>query len=149
MRPTPFVRRSRSQPSLNVAPLLDVVFLLLIFFLLTSTLVNSYMDLDLPDARSVEARAPAPLTVSLDSSGRLLLNGQPTSMERLAEDLGPLLARDPERSVNLEGDEGVLLGDFVRVLDILRIAGVQNLLMAAEVPAPRPAAMESSGAGEP
>jgi biopolymer transport protein ExbD len=115
---------------LNLAPMIDVVFLLLIFFMVATTFasVEEQLDLDLPVAESGEAAEAAPqeLVVDVDRSGNLFHAGAAIDERELAALLERTARSDPGTPVTVRGDERAVLGRIVAVLDLCRLAGLTN-----------------------
>ena len=131
-------RQRRSSLSIELSPLIDCVFLLLIFFMLSSTLLSPAITLDLPDAGlSGEVRSPE-ILVTVTDEGRCLVNGTESSLESLSETFRPLLARSKNRVVTYQGDASSRHAVFVRVLDAARAAGARHVDVAHELPADAP-----------
>lgn len=121
-------RRKRSL-ILNVTSLIDVLFLLLIFFMISTTFLSApAIKLELPEAKHAETVRQAPLVVHVDREGRVYLNDEPMEIALLGEALRQRMAGDPEKSVVLKADSRVLHGKVVEVLDILKGAGVRKLV---------------------
>ena len=74
-----FVRPKKVRLSLDMAPLIDIVFQLLIFFMLTSTFLNPAIQLKLPKAIQADARQMEKIVVSVDGKGDIFVNTQPVS----------------------------------------------------------------------
>ncbi len=126
-----FEGRSRIKSHLDMAPLIDVVFLLLVFFMLTSTfLVPEAIELELPESQTAEAREQTPIVVASDAQGRLYLNDQPVELAQLAEALRPLLADDPQQTVTLRSDQQTPLARLLKIMDQIRAAGGSNIALA-------------------
>ncbi|NOY72491.1 MAG: biopolymer transporter ExbD, partial [Gammaproteobacteria bacterium] len=88
-----FEGRARIHSHLDIAPLIDIVFLLLVFFMLTSTfLVPEAIELELPESSSAAVTEITPITVALNASGELTLNGKPIQLEALRLAIKPLIA---------------------------------------------------------
>ncbi len=125
----------RRQVSLNIelSPLIDCVFLLLIFFMLSSTLLAPAIDLKLPEAGSSGAVVAPEIVVTITRQQRCLLNGSEVSLQSLRERLGPLLSRSKRKVVTYRGDAGSTHGTFVRVLDAARAAGADHVDVAHDL----------------
>lgn len=125
------VERSRRR-LISLTPLIDVVLILLVFFMLASNFNRwQVIVLDTPPPPAVstgEARGAVLLRVHGD--GRLDLNGLPVNSETLERRLGELLQRDPEQPVLVQPGRGVDLQDLVSVLDRLHRLGVAQLGVA-------------------
>ena len=129
-----FSKRRRVETSLNVAPLVDIVFLLLIFFLLTSTFMQPGIELTLPEARNSETQESEETVVQITKEGGLYLDAQPVSWEDLKTRLRNRMAAEPERTVIVKADKDVPFGFFVRVMDLSREVGALNLTISTTIP---------------
>lgn len=128
-----FEGRARIRTHLEMAPLIDVVFLLLIFFLLTTTfMVEEAVDLRLPRAETGETVDPSVLEVVLTRDGRLTFNGEPVTLEELEAAMTEPLQSDPEQAVILKVDSEVAVQRMLEILDRIRSAGGRNLALATE-----------------
>lgn len=129
--------RDRREPiELNITPLIDIVFLLLIFFLLTSHFFTEQgLQIQLPGARTGQKVERTEIVVSLDDQERLSLNEEPVAWTELEEKLRALLARDPVATVLLKADRSVRLAKAVTLMDTAKAAGAQKLVLAT-IPQP-------------
>jgi len=128
-----FEGRARIRTHLEMAPLIDVVFLLLIFFLLTTTfMVQEAVDLRLPRAETGEASDPSLLEVILTRNGRLTFNGEPVTLDELEAAMTVPLQGDPEQAVILKVDSEVAVQGMLEIMDRIRSAGGRNLALATE-----------------
>jgi biopolymer transport protein ExbD len=112
--------RSRSKVSaeFSMASMTDLVFLLLIFFMLTSTLVtSSALDVKLPKSKAQSVNK-ASITVTIDSVLNVSVNDAVVPMNQLEVQLLRLASQDPERLVILRVDKSVPTGETVRIMDI-------------------------------
>lgn len=126
-----FKGRSRIDFHLDMAPLIDVVFLLLVFFMLTSTfLIPESVDLSLPESRSADVLEQSPIAITLDQEGRLTLNGETILLKTLQERIKPLLENKPENSVTLKSDAGAKVQSLLKVMDEIRAAGGRDIALA-------------------
>lgn len=122
-----FEGTKRIAPELNIAPLVDVVFLLLIFFMLTSTLLERKMiEVDLPLAGSAASSSElAPVTITLRGTSEIFLNGEISSQETLANELANF--KNPEALVLIRSDQAVQVQTLVSVIDTLRDQNFSNI----------------------
>lgn len=126
-------RQRRANLTIELSALIDCVFLLLIFFMLSSTLLAPSMTLDLPEAGlSGNVRSPE-ILVTVTRDGRCLVNANDSSLENLSETLRPLLAKSKLRVVTYQGDAASRHEVFVRVLDAARDAGARHVDVAHEL----------------
>jgi biopolymer transport protein ExbD len=121
---------------INITPLTDVFLVLLIIFMVTSSVVaNQSKNIDLPGAE-VSETAPQGVTVTVDESGGILVNDQPVASAALFEALEAALADTREKVVILRGDKKVLLGQAVNILDLAQQAGAKGIALATKPPPP-------------
>lgn len=122
-------RRRRAGAILNLTPLIDIVFLLLVFFMLTSHFIEEQaIDINLPKARSGnEALVEEFVEVVVNQEGELLVNARVVQLERLEETLKGALHSPGVRFVRLRGDHEARLGLIVSVIDAARAAGAESL----------------------
>ena len=129
MRPIVFRdRKPPKQVDLNVISLVDVLFLLLIFFTLTSTFKRAgELELNLPESTTAgpgrSAAGPKPVQLVLTEHGTLLLDGTPTTFEKLLPELRSVHQRHPDSQVMIDAEAAVGHGQVVRLLDAVRTAG--------------------------
>ncbi len=129
-----FGKRNRPSPAINIAPLVDVVFLLVIFFAVSTTfLETSGLDLELPESSSTAGREPEALTVLLAADGTLSFDDRTVDREELRRALAEALEpRAPaRRMVVLRADTKTEHGDVVELMDLIRGAGASGLTVAA------------------
>ena len=117
--------------SLNLTPMIDVVFLLLIFFMVATTFLDPEreIDIDLPEAESGEASETVPdeLVINVLKDGGLVLSGQPVDMEGLRSALERAARSDPDTPVTIRGDREALHEAIVGVMDACGAQGLTNL----------------------
>ena len=108
---------------INITPLTDVFLVLLIIFMVTSSVVaNQGKNIDLPGAE-VSDTTPQGVTVTIDKDGSVLVNDEAVSGDDLFAKLEAALAATREKLVILRGDKKVLLGQAVNILDLAQQAG--------------------------
>jgi len=120
-----------------MAPLIDVVFLLLVFFLLTSTFVTPEgLEVSLPGSATAAPTDIPALVVVLAADGSVVVDGRPTTIAGVTRAIGAALERDPDRTVAVRADAKAEVQALVAVVDGLRAAGVHELDIATEPRAP-------------
>ena len=126
----------RRRPVLNVTSLIDVLFLLLIFLMVSSTFVESpALELDLPSASESENTRLDTLTITVDRQGRIYLGSEVSDLQRLERDVAEALRETPELVVNLKADREVGYGVVIATVDVLRKIGVRRLTALTETAA--------------
>lgn len=129
-----FEGRAPIRQELSIAPLIDVVLLLLIFFMLTSTFYAAEaIDLDLPDATTATPADELPLVVGLIADGTISVDGVPVAEADLIAHLKTRINSE-ERAVTLKSDAGVNVQAMIRVMDAIRLAGGRRVSLATEEP---------------
>lgn len=127
------VRRRKTM--INVTSLIDVVFLLLIFFVVTSTFLEQPgLDLTLPEAGSAEPAAREDVTLGVASDGTIYLGGEPIERATLRDAIEGALEQGSSDRVVLQADARVSHGLVVEVMDAARLAGARGLVVATEPP---------------
>jgi len=122
----------RSEVAINIAPLVDVVFLLVIFFAVSTTfLETSGLELTLPTSSSTADNAPREVTIAVSKDSVLYLDGEQMTEERLATELRERLSEQDEKLVVLRADTLTPHGNVVRIMDLAREAGATALQVAA------------------
>ncbi|NVK10624.1 MAG: biopolymer transporter ExbD [Gammaproteobacteria bacterium] len=130
-----FARRHRVKEGVNLTPLIDVVFLLLIFFMVTTTFKeDSEFSLELPQASNEVERIDVDLTVTIQSNGSLFLNGRSVNggSEQLARAIESLNL-DGEVVVTIEADKDATHQMVIDVLDALAQNGFNQVSIATTV----------------
>ena len=125
--------RSHSQghalAELNITPLLDLVFVLLIIFMITTPLMEQQLPVDLPKATtSLSTTMPDPksiLTLTLSKDGSVLLGSEKVTLDQLTPLLTQRKARDPELVVSLRADSSLPYEKIFRALEAVRSAGAR------------------------
>ena len=127
-----FRRGSKLRVAIDIAPLVDVVFLLVIFFAVSTTFQDSAgLKLQLPTSSAAVDREPSEITVVLDREGRLEFDGKLIDENRLEDALRTALAGSEKPLVVLRADKDSSHGDVVRIMGLIRQAGAEGLTIAA------------------
>ena len=118
---------------LNITPLLDLAFVLLVIFIITTTPVVNDMELDLPSAAK-RPKDPKPKVnyVTIESSGRLFLGREEIDLASLQERMSLLRVDDPDLSVVIRGSARTKYKNVVDVMDMLQQANVLKVNLATE-----------------
>ncbi len=133
--------KSRLKPlaPLPMATMADVAFLLIIFFMLTSTFAKATgLDIALPKAMTSESLPKREVTIWVDSHGQVKLNETGIKPEDLHAARQAEFAKGTVKGVTIRGDERVPYGTIVTVMDIAKILGA-DITLAAEIEEARPA----------
>jgi biopolymer transport protein ExbD len=128
MRIEPLQRRRRA---LRLAPLVDVVFLLLVFFMLVARLERHQAILVEPPAEAGAGALLGAVLVRLGVDGQVDLNGRPLALDQLPQAVAPLLTREPEPHVLVQPSAAAALQSLVQLLDVLTRAGADKITLVA------------------
>lgn len=120
-----FERSGRTPLAINVTPLIDCVFLLLVFFMLTTSFLEEQaVILHVSQGRVVSGQQ---IVVDVDSDGRITLQGEPVALEDLTDRVRPLLGEANGRAVSIRAKDNVPVQATVTVMDKIRDAGSENI----------------------
>jgi biopolymer transport protein ExbD len=117
--------RARTIAAINVTPLVDVVLVLLIILMVSSTyIVAQTLKVQLPKARATDGTADKPTKVELLKDGTLRFNDTKVTEAELTQKVKEAVVADPEMSLVVSADKDVQHGNVVHMLDIAKLAGV-------------------------
>jgi len=129
-----FEGRRRISTRLNIAPLIDVVFLLLIFFMLSSHFITQPgIKITLPSAVTARLHPEEDIIISITEDNSLYLNEKLVTLENLLEQLKVEMARIEKKIVIIKADEKIDLGLAVKVMDIARQAEAERLIISTKL----------------
>lgn len=139
-----YLRRPRRQVAeINVVPYIDVMLVLLVIFMITAPLLQTGVEIDLPDASATPIASAEgtqePLILSVDDKGQWYLNVGEEPTKPLERDKARTLASaalrlDPDRRVLVAGDNGVPYGDIMQAMVALQVAGAPEIGLMSEPP---------------
>ena len=129
-------QRKRKRPAINITSLIDVMFLLLIFFMVSTTFAeHPGIKLELPSATTAEPSKLEPLTLTIDKKGSMFLNDMPVKEKELRARLEEM-AKKPDSTLVLKADKVVPYGYVITAMDISRQSGIRRIVSLTEVPGP-------------
>jgi biopolymer transport protein TolR len=112
---------------INVTPLVDVVLVLLLVFMVTAPMMSRGIDVSLPVANQPQIAQEDRVTVSVRADGRVFVGDQPVNIVLLQDKLRELTQGNPSAVVYLRADEGLRYGEVIRVVDIVKRAGIDRI----------------------
>lgn len=125
--------RKRGEVALNMSPLIDMIFILLIFFVLTTSFVKeSGVDIERPVAKTAQQKTSTNLVIGVTSDNIVYIEGRPIDVRSVQSYMERFLMENPTGSVVIAADKKSQSGVVIQVLDACRLAGVKNLSMAAK-----------------
>lgn len=133
-----FSRGTRRRPAIDISPLIDVVFQLLLFYAVTTQFVaEDRLRLQLPEAKTAEQSASEkaqPAEVVVTNDGQTLIGGKVIVDRDLERELRRIVSSSSDRTITIRGDRGADYGAVVRVLDVAREVGAKGINMSAVKP---------------
>jgi biopolymer transport protein ExbD len=122
----------RSGVAIDLTAMVDVVFLLIIFFMVSTTFITleTGLPVDLPQAQTAQAQMTDLPTVTVTREGKIFLAGSEIREEELVAALRAILADMPSSTVVLRADQSIQFGLPVRVIDLIKQAGAQRVAIA-------------------
>jgi biopolymer transport protein ExbD len=129
-------RRTRDveESEVNLTPMLDVVFIMLIFFIVTASFVKeSGIDVNRPDAATAEKKERGNILVAISQNNQIWVDKRQVDPRALRANIERLHAENPQGAVVIQADRESKNGLLVQVMDAARLAGVYNVSIAAEV----------------
>lgn len=119
--------------NVNLTPLIDMVFILLIFFLVTASFTKEAgIEVNRPTAQTAVRQERGNLIIAIDKSGEIWIDNQQVDLRTIRAHIEKLHAQNPEGTVIILADKDSRTGATVDVLDQVRLAGVSNVAIAAE-----------------
>ena len=133
MRKNLFQAAPEEEAEINLTPMLDVVFIMLIFFIVTASFVKeSGLDVNRPDAPTAVKKENANILVAIGSNNEIVVFGVICSSVSVRANIERMHAENPEGSVIIQADKKAFTETLVTVMDAARQAGVFNVSIAAE-----------------
>ena len=123
----PFIRHKKISMALDIAPLIDIVFQLLLFFMLTAAFIRPSIALRMPYAGNKEKTEKQDIVLSIDKDNNVYLNQQNVDLKDLERLLRRKLKNHPDKCIIFQGDETILYKKFIAVLDIIKRSGAKDI----------------------
>ena len=121
------------ESEVNITPLIDIVFIMLIFFIVTATFVKEAgIDVNKPDAPTAEVKKKSNILIAIDANNSIWLDRRKIDIRSVVPNIKRLRAENPQGSVVIQADEESKNKMLVEVMDAVRQAGVYNIALAAE-----------------
>jgi len=124
--------RKSEEVELNMSPLIDMIFILLIFFLVTTTFVKeSGVDVDRPIAVSAESKEETNIVIGVTKEGMVWIEGQPIDIRSVRSRMERFIHENPDGNVVITADKDSLFGVAIEVFDQVKLANIRNVVVAA------------------
>ena len=129
-------RKGRRQPlDINMAPLIDMVFILLIFFLVTTSFVKeSGIEVHRPTAATTESMPNAGIMIGVDKDDRIFMEKREINLQAVRANVERALAENPKSTVVIVADRQSRTGVAIEIMDACRLAGAPSVSIAASLP---------------
>jgi len=130
-------RRRRGAASeeagIDLTPMLDVTFIMLIFFIVTTSFVKEAgLEVSRPSAKSAEKKDNASIFVAIGANDEIWVDKRQVDIRSVRANIERLHAESPEGAVIIQADEGSKTGVLVKVMDQIKLAGVEDISIAAK-----------------
>ncbi len=116
---------------MNITSMMDVVFMLLIIFMIAAPLMEAQVDIKLPKSSAAKVKDENAITVSITEGGRIFIGKSEVELDEFEKRIGELAEAGGVSAVSLKGDEGVDYGIVMRVVGYIKEAGIENLGLVA------------------
>ena len=127
-------RQRRPSIRMELSPLIDCIFQLLIFFMLSSTFLTPAIQLTLPSATAGTSQNELEIIITLSKEGDVYLNNTKTSLISLKSELQRMLTESSHKSVTIRGDQNMPYSAFLDALDIAKRSGAIHVNVAHQTP---------------
>lgn len=128
-------RAKKNTLELNIAPLIDMVFILLIFFLVTTSFVKETgVDISRPAAATAVAKTGSTILIAVTGNNTVHMDKREIDMRAVRANVERALAENPESDVVIVADEESRTGLVITVMDNCKLAGAANVSLAASLP---------------
>ncbi len=126
-------RKHRYQIQTPLTSLIDIIFMLLIYFMLTTNfIVEEGIKIKLPNAKASAPQVKQEITVFVDKEGTIYISNKKIPIDTLYTRIKEMIGNDTDRLVVVKADKTVILNKAVRVMDIAKAAGASRLCLATE-----------------
>ena len=123
------------EPGIDLTPMLDVVFIMLIFFIVTATFIKeSGIEVNQPSAVTAVKQEHANILVAIDAHGNVWIDRRQVDVRAVRPNIQRLHAENPQGSVIIQADRESRTEVLVKVMDAARAAGVEHIALAAQEP---------------
>ena len=118
---------------IDLTPMLDVVFIMLIFFIVTTTFIREAgIEINRPSAQTAQKQERVNILVAIAPNGEIWIDGQRVDIRGLRAAIETLRGKDPDASVVVQADRDARAGLLVEAMDQARLAGARNVAVSAQ-----------------
>jgi len=124
----------QEETEINITPMLDIVFIMLIFFIVTTSFIKETgIDPQRPEATTAIKQERGNILIGISPAGDIWMNKRKVEMAQIRQLVEQAIAETPEASVVIVSDEKAATGVLIDLMDQIRLGGVQNVSVAAEL----------------
>ena len=129
-----FLKKNEEDYSINLPSMTDIIFLLLIFFMVATVLKDSTrrLDVQLPEASSGRAPEERRLTIEMAAEGSMSLNGEVVTQEELEQQLRSTSVLEEQQSVVIKADKRLAYGKVIEVMGLCQGVGISDIAVAVK-----------------
>ncbi len=125
-------RREAEDAQIDLTPMLDVVFIMLIFFIVTTSFVKETgIDINRPSAATAEKKSKGNILIAIKPNGEIWMDKRHIDIRAVRANIQRMKAKFPQSAVIIKSDTEAKTGILVKVMDQIRLAGVKNISIAA------------------
>ncbi len=133
MRRKRHTNNDSAEADIDLTPMLDVVFIMLIFFVVTTSFIKeSGVEVNQPRADTAQQQDQANILIAIRPNGEIWIDGRAVDVRAVRANVERLRAEFPEGQVVVQGDREAQIGLLVKVMDQVRLAGITNVAIAAD-----------------
>ena len=135
MRRFQHFNQSKDEPDIDMTPMLDIVFIMLIFFIVTTSFVRETgVDINRPTAQTAQTKSKSNILIAIKPGGEIWIDKRRVDIRAVRANVERLKAENPEAGVVILGDTESKTGNLIKVMDQIRLAGISAISIAAETP---------------
>ena len=132
-KPFQAIGQQEEENEINMTPMLDVVFIMLIFFIVTASFVKETgIDVNRPDATTAQPKEKANILIAIGANGEIWIDRRKVDVRAVRANIERLKAENPQGSVVIQADKKAVTETLIAVMDAARQAGVYNVSIAAQ-----------------
>ena len=124
----------QKEPTIMIIPMIDIVFFLLVFFMMSTLYMNTeeQIPLNLPKVSSSTAKTIEPITISLTATHKMYLNEREIAPDQLGNEIQGIVAKEPQQAFIVRAPEDIAYKDVINILDNLKTSGARFVSVATE-----------------
>lgn len=128
------LRQAPEKARIEIIPMIDIIFFLLVFFMLStlSMTINRGLPVHLPRAASSQGDLRESVNITVTREGDIFLNKEPVTLQDIGQRMQAGLQQDPELLAVIQADDHAMHGAIVEVMDQVRLAGISRLAIAVK-----------------